>query len=798
MIKRLIRSLAPWLAFFFVFAFFGCSGGNSTSNAIVEPTTLVAQTFDEKCALCHKASSIVDVQAVHSQTTTGPDGKITSVTFNGGLVTVNFKLFDGANNLIPIGNMSAAGIRFTLAKLVPGSNGDASKWVSYINTTETVASGAPGNSPDGTPTPAGTKQIQATSERASTANGVFTNNGDGTYSYQFSFNITNVTSPVAVSYEPNLTHRIAMQVTGNISNPYLDFVPNGGALPNTRNLVVNASCNECHIKLGLHGGGRIQTTYCVTCHNPGTTDANSGNTVDFKVLIHKIHSGKNLPSVADLGRQYAIWGNQNSLNDYSKVVYPQDIRFPGLGQATNTCTKCHQRGDASDSDNWNTVPTRESCTSCHDDISFTASVPTGFTLHPGGAQADNSQCAVCHPPTGGQKGIIDAHIIPARVAGQAYKYNIVSITDPQGGSVDPGDLVKVTFSVTDPTHANAAYNILTNPAFTASSGGASRLAVLIGWDTKDITNRGNGNNLAQPISINPLSTGTTPATNNNDGTFSVTSTVAIPSTVTGSGVAAIEGHPAGDFDGDGAYTDRVPVANAVMSFPIAGAAARDRRTVVDVAKCDSCHGQLSVHGNNRTDNPQVCIICHNANATDLSQRPANAQSAVDGKAEEAIDFKYMVHAIHAGSVDADGFREKGIVVYGFGKSANDFSEVALPAGDNNLRNCAGCHTGSTFTVPPDTNILPTTILSGTDLANPDDDTNITPTASVCSSCHDAIDAKTHITDQGGKFDFVAFKAEPVSASTGVSQADLCGPGPISAQPAGHTDRVDCCSCHSAK
>jgi len=30
---------------------------------------------------------------------------------------------------------------------------------------------------------------------------------------------------------------------------------------------------------------------------------------------------------------------------------------------------------------------------------------------------------------------------------------------------------------------------------------------------------------------------------------------------------------------------------------------------------------------------------------------------------------------------------------------------------------------------------------------------------------------------------------------GSSQADLCGPGPISARPAGHTTRLDCCSCH---
>ena len=74
----------------------------------------------------------------------------------------------------------------------------------------------------------------------------------------------------------------------------------------------------------------------MTCHNPGTTDANSGETVDFKVFIHKIHRGELLPAV-QAGGEYAIWGNANSKNDYSTVVFPQDIR---------NCAKCHTSADA--------------------------------------------------------------------------------------------------------------------------------------------------------------------------------------------------------------------------------------------------------------------------------------------------------------------------------------------------------------------------------------------------------------------------------------------------------------------
>ena len=799
--RRLVRCLAAGLALFIAFAFAGCSGGNSTAGDTGGggDGTLVAQTFNEGCTLCHSSGAIVDVAVAHSLESNGPQGQITAVTIDGvtGLVTVDFKLFESSNNLIPIAGVEQNDIRFTIAKLVPGTGGDADAWQSYINTTETKEADDPGNAPDGTPTPDGTTAIQAT--RTGTSGGVFTDNGDGSYSYQLDLDINNVTSPIAVDYEPDLTHRVAMQLTGNVANAFIDFVPATGLPPTpptpTRNIAVNASCNECHIKLGLHGGDRIQIEYCVTCHNPGTADANSGNTVDFKVMVHKIHYGEELPSINELKWEYAIWGFGNSKHDYSTVVFPQDVRFPGL-EASN-CTKCHETGDASDSANYLNVPTQEACTSCHDLTSFTDPPPAGFTLHSGGAQADNSSCAGCHPPSGGPAGVSDSHQIPALIAAQSFEYNIVSITDQNDDAqVDPGDFVKVTFSVTDPTNGDAPYNILTDPQFTAPRG-ASRLAILIGWDTSDYTNTGSGSVPAQPISIDPLSFGSTPATDNGDGTFTVTSTVAIPTNVTDSGVVAIEGHPAVETEpGSGVYNLRVPVKNVFQNFTITGSSTVARRTVVNIASCNRCHGVLSLHGNNRTNEPQVCVICHNANATDIDMRPADPATAVDGKVEEAIDFKYMIHAIHAGEADEHGFREKGIVVYGFGGSVNDFSDVRMPAGTDNLNNCGGCHTGSTFEVPLDKNALPTTNLTEANLASPNDDKNITPTASVCSSCHDSLAAKTHMTEQGGRFDFVAFApAESGGGGGGGSQADLCGPGPISAQPAGHTQSLDCCSCH---
>ena len=777
MMRRLVRCLSVGLALFLAFAFVGCSGGNSggDSGGGGGDGELVAQTFNEGCILCHSSGAIVDVEVAHSLQTNSPQGQITGVTIDGvtGLVTVEFRLFDSANNLIPIGGVTSSNIRFSLAKLVAGADG-VSDWQSYINTTETKEAGDPGNAPDGTPTPDGTTEIQATAERASTTGGVFTDNLNGTYSYQLSFDITNVTTPLAVTYEPGQTHRIAMQVSDNVANAFVDFIPN--ALPTlnttnaTRDIVTNASCNECHLKLGLHGGDRIQAEYCVTCHNPGSTDANSGNTVNFMVMIHKIHAGEALPEV-EAGGEYAIWGFNNTKHDYSTVVYPQDLR---------NCTKCHDGADAAtpDGDNWKEVPSDAACTSCHGDPNDDPDTPD----YPGFPNLTPAQ-------------IETAHEIPAEVAAAKFEYIIVSISDQNDNAqLDPGDFVKVTFSVTDPTSGDLPYNILTDPEFTAP-GGASRLAILVGWDTTDYTHTGSGSVPAQPVSIDPLSSGSTPATDNGNGTFSVISTSTIPANVAGSGVVAIEGHPAVETTpGSGVYNLRVPVKNVFQYFTITGSTPVARRTVVDIDSCNRCHGVLSLHGNNRTNEPQVCVICHNANATDFDVRPADPATAVDGKVEEAIDFKYMIHAIHAGEAAEHGFRENGIVVYGFRSSVNDFSEVRMPAGTDNLKNCGGCHDGSSFEVPLDEDALPTTILTGADLASPNDDTNITPTASSCSSCHDSVAAKTHMSEEGGRFEFVAFAPAPPVGGGG-SQADLCGPGPISTQPAGHTESLDCCSCH---
>jgi OmcA/MtrC family decaheme c-type cytochrome len=115
----------------------------------------------------------------------------------------------------------------------------------------------------------------------------------------------------------------------------------------------------------------------------------------------------------------------------------------------------------------------------------------------------------------------------------------------------------------------------------------------------------------------------------------------------------------------------------------------------------------------------------------------------DGKAEESIDFKRMIHRIHAGTE-----LEEGIVIYGFGGSVNDFSHVTFIG---NLRNCEACHLPGTYSTEDALNGLPTTIDTGADKSVPNDDFNISQTASVCSGCHDGQAATDHMKLNGASF-----------------------------------------------
>lgn len=701
-----------------------CTDGTS---AVVSDGGLEPSMAQETCAVCHGPGRSADVDLVHGITVptylqpypASLTSTITGVNVAGpGNWQISFSVVD--NNAEPYVGLPKAQVRFAVVRLVPASGTTPSYWRAYIKNTA-------GN--------------QATTETATanTAPSAWVDNGDGTYVYTLKKDIDS-----DASYNAAYTHRIAMQISGNglpAENAWYDFVPDGIATLATRDMVQTQDCNSCHNKLALHGGGRVDVEYCVTCHNPDTVDPDTGNNLDMRTMVHKIHRGKELPSVV-AGGEYKIIGYNNSVHDYSELGYPQDLR---------NCTKCHDPAKAAtpDAGRYLTTINKEACTACHD----TSDPYVNHPMSP--LNQTDATCINCHAT--GPLSPAEAHRIPTDAAAAKFAYVIDDVAYDAGTRT-----VTVDFMVVDPSAANAPYAIVggsADPAFTSISNGASRLGVIVGWDAKDYTNAGSGTaSPAQPFSINPLAAGI--ATDLGSGLYRVSKV--LPPEATGTGVVALEGHPAAD-DGDdvvGAYSLRVPVRSDLVYFAITDTVATPRRTIVDVTTtCNNCHDQLSMHGANRTDEGQVCVICHNANATDISRRPANHTTTLtaDGKKEETIDFKVMVHAIHNG-----GERLVPYTAWGFGPTEHVFgeSEVHFPG---KLSSCATCHVGNTYRLPISANALATTVDTAPEavtkssatpaaLASSADDHNVSPTAAVCSACHDTPLSMAHMGQNGGAFD----------------------------------------------
>jgi OmcA/MtrC family decaheme c-type cytochrome len=668
--------------------------------------------------------------------------EVTSVTVpaGGGAPVVQLTLTNDLEQ--GLYGLPAGDIRFVLSQLSPGTAGGSSEWQSYV----TRDSGDIENA-------------QANTETATS--GTWVDNGDGSYQYTFASALTDY--PAGPEFDAVKTHRLGVEIRGQApisSNGIYNFVPAGGDPLFERRIVDNDTCFACHDIINFHGGPRTDIDYCVTCHNPSSIDGDTvdqpwGGTVDMKQMIHKIHYG------AELANGYFIIGHGSRKIDFSEVVFPQDVR---------NCTTCHEEDDTNtpQASNWREVPNRAACGACHDDIDWDAGG------HPAGlAFADDSLCVDCHGPdstvSGGALRVDVVHQIPTQEAAKNFAYNIVSVSD-----MAVGMMPTVEFSVTNPNDGSF-YDILNDPEFTTCGGGASRLQVSIAWNTADYTNTGSGFTPAQPLGMNALTCfgapGATPVAGS-PGVFSLTAPIPLPADAVGTAAVTIDGHPAVDIDGSVA---RIPVLNVVEYVGIDGAEAVDRREVVDIKNCDNCHKELSLHGNNRTDNPQVCVVCHNPNATDADKRAAPCTDTL-GTDDTPIDFKYMIHALHASG-------EIGVPyeVCGYGNSAHEI-EFLTPG---HINNCEGCHTNATrpdgsrtyHPVDP-SKVLGTTVDAGADVASPIDDVVISPNTAVCSTCHVSDLAKTHMMQNGGDFDATK-AADSTLISSGVESCELChGPGRV--------------------
>ncbi|HEU4417884.1 MAG TPA: hypothetical protein VFT55_03040, partial [Planctomycetota bacterium] len=250
--------------------------------------------------------------------------------------------------------------------------------------------------------------------------------------------------------------------------------------------------------LRVHGGTREDVRLCVMCHTAGAEDNNiAGNTpdtsIDFRVMIHKIHSGKHLPSV--LGVTTGATGARDytappkpyvvASKDYSNVPFPawphglvatpRDQGYTALSSADkakedeirkgpSNCIVCHGDPDGTgplvaptQGDLYKDQPSRQACGSCHDDVlwgqSYTAN---GQTM---GAQANNANCLLCHFPQGNALATYDAHLHP--LLDPAFEpglnFIVTNLTEAgthnNDGTIDPGEKIEFRLRIQDDTGA---------------------------------------------------------------------------------------------------------------------------------------------------------------------------------------------------------------------------------------------------------------------------------------------------------------------------------------------------------
>jgi OmcA/MtrC family decaheme c-type cytochrome len=712
----------------------GCSGDNETAARPESPTgELPPQPGTGANVPITTAKTIV---ATIQRVTVPEDGK----------PVVEIYLKDDQN--FSLTGLPAANIRFVLARLEPAANGKSSTWHAFTRRVDPFP---------GTPPPVPVEAVtgtgptsQATTETATT--GTWAEVGNGVYTYKFAQGLKD---DPTIPFDGSMPHRVGLEIrvgspTIPANNAVFTFNPvtNLPLASSGREIVDNDTCNACHDNLVFHGGARFDLQYCAMCHESYSFDAQTGNTIDLKVMIHKIHSGVNLPSV-QAGALYGIFGYGNTFSNFGEVVYPQDRR---------NCTTCHEEGDTDtpQASNWRLTVNRETCTACHDDVDFT----TGENH--GGVAASDDSCTACHGPTSGVLAVQTAHVIPEQAAAEKFAYEVLNVTNTA-----PGQNPTVTIRVVDPTNGNAPYDI--KAAGGPFQNSSASLAVDIAFSTQpDFTNTGSGSaptpttgTPAQPIRIDFKATAVPdPAF---PGGFMATAAVPIPAGATGSGEALIEGRPAVDVNGDGT-PDRIAVTSVGEAFAITDATAVPYRQVVDIEKCNDCHENLTLHGNSRTGNTELCATCHNPNATDIARRVAgtSCETVTGTLDDQTIDLKFMIHAIHSGEI-------AGYKVCGYNNTGYDFSHVKYPG---KLENCEGCHLPDTYYPPNSATAIATTIDAGPDRSTPAGDVAISAASAACSACHTSDTAQLHMELNGGSFTAVK-AADSTTPGAPVETCDTC-------------------------
>lgn len=667
------------------------------------------------------------------------DITVTGLTFdaNGAHVAFTLKDKDG-KPLDRTGTLTPGKVTvsFVLAQLGVNSDGTPAQYTAY--TKRTVNAAPP--YPTASATQATTEGVEANFEVVDVT--------QGSYKYKFA---APTTGHAAAQTQSVLA--VAARTVDGVQSFDRDLFHTGSL---RREEITEASCGSCHGTFSAHGGRYTKPEQCILCHSAQTSDPETGNTVDFRVMIHKLHRGEDLPSFkADPTKPYQIVGFGPTVYDFSEVAFPG----PTTTLATNIsrCETCHAgaQGNA-----WHARPSTAACTSCHDTTVFSATQNPPFSIsHEGGVDptlVNDNTCRVCHGETAGPAPVPAAHYtgIWDPTTG-TMTIDIVSITNTA-----PGQLPTVRFEV---MVNGAPRDILAAPLSTLTATVAGPTTDFTEFWQARVQGSGSVGTLVAVDAANGIFDYTFPTTTNPASPPCTESAIrrdcSIPAAATGSYQIAFEAN----------WTPPAPAQRIVanpprLAFAVTGPKV-ERRTVVDNARCNGCHVDLAFHGGGRKD-ANYCVMCHN---------PSNANdervSRVEGSTvfAESVDFRVMIHKIHMGEELSQAYILGGNPAPSAANplgTPEDFGKVRYPRARTA---CAACHTGTTWQLPmtASAKYAPSTTveLTCSEPAGNDADnyctapfwtitktTKLAPESSVCTSCHDAPYTAAHAvlnTTSGG-------------------------------------------------
>lgn len=512
-------------------------------------------------------------------------------------------------------------------------------------------------------------------QAAADAGGRFTKLEDGLYRYTF-----NTKAPASI--DRTATHTIGVysnrnltefEFPTNFASDVFHFLPAGGNVTTRHDIIRTATCNSCHFDLNFHGGSRRGVEMCVLCHQPQSTDPVTNNTLDFGIMIHKIHKG-----------------GDYKLNGFGGLVDYADVRLPVPGAVSN-CGVCHK--DAVSTAHL-TNPTRAACGSCHSGVNFA----TGAG-HRDLPQSSDANCARCHIPQGDSDydaSVAGSHVVPNfSTSLKGVKLEIVRVEDSVAGKQPV-----VTFSIKNRSNEPVAIETM-DRLNVYLSGPTSDHLVAVSADGRRATAIGNG--LYRFVLPNPI-----PAEAR--GTYRIS--------LTGRQRLQLLAGTAKQRQADDIATSVESIFAVDNSRPVS------RRKIVETSKCNTCHFELTFHGTQNT--VEQCVMCHNADLVDAASKQSGQFTAMIHRIHRGKELE-APYVFARTSWEKAGF--PGVISNCNTCHVNNSQQLPLAAGLRDVKEPAG----PIENIKPEANACLSCHASRSAAAHAQ--VNTAPAGESCSVCH---------------------------------------------------------------